>query len=87
MSLFLAVQVLTDGGKGDTVLWVLMRGSCTQYTFASAANARWSVVLHSPPKKRFASQEILPGPMQRMAMRPRSMQKSVRPSCMAGQNP
>ena len=42
---------------------------------------------HSPSMKRFASQEILLPPMQRMAIRPMSMQKSTRPSCIAGQNP
>jgi hypothetical protein len=53
----------------------------------AGADAQTIAACYSPSMKRRVSQESLPGPMQRMAMRPRAMQKSVRPSCMAGQNP
>src|ERR1700679_238692 len=68
-------------------------GDATQYTRDSQAATNAGVEPsdegkgYSPSMKRLVSQESLPGPMQRIAIRPTSMQKSVRPSCMAGQNP
>jgi hypothetical protein len=68
-------------------------GDATQYIRVTVVKADLEpqgqsfAIRYSPSMKRRVSQESLPGPMQRIAMSPSSMQKSVRPSCIAGQNP